>query len=155
VKKLIMSLVVIGACSSSSPTPAPAPTTRSPVLTGNQSGAGDALAAVRGFMSAAKEQDIQTMGGIFGDTQGPARDRIPRDELDKRSIIMMCYLKHDRYDIVGDAQAAGGGRSVVVNLTYKDLTRSTHFQVVTGPQQRWYVRSFEPSTLQDICSKRG
>jgi hypothetical protein len=67
---------------------------------------------------------------------------------------MVRCLRHDRYDIVGDAPSAGGGRAIAVSLAFKELTRSTSFAVVQGPERRWYVQKFEPSTLQDICVRR-
>jgi hypothetical protein len=146
-----MLFALLAACRSTTTTtvnPAPAPS-------GNATGGQDAQAAVRGFMTAAKNQDLQAMGALFGDTYGAARERIGRDELEKRELIMMCYLRHDRYDLLGEAPAPGGGRAVAVSVTYKDITRSTNFDVVRGPESRWYVKSFDINSLQDICSRKG
>jgi len=123
-------------------------------MSGNQTGAADPLGAVKGFLAAAKDQDLQAMGGIFGDAEGAARDRIPRQELEQRELFMVRCLRHDRYDIVANAPSAGGGQTIAVNLSFKELTRSTSFAVVQGPERRWYVQKFEPSTLQDICVRR-
>lgn len=158
-KKLIMSLVslvLVGAChsSSSSSTTTAAPVPR-PAPVDNRTGAADAVAALRGFLAAAKEPDLQAMGVLFGDSQGPARDGLPRDELEKRELIMVKCLRHDRYDIAGDAPAPGGGRNFVVNLAFKELTRSSNFQVVQGPANRWYVQKFDLAALNDICSRRA
>jgi len=151
-KKLIISLVLIAACQTSTKAVSgPAPMVRY----GNQVGAADAVTAVRGFLAAAKEPDLQAMGVLFGDAQGPARDVLPREELEKREVIMARCLRHDRYDIVGDAPNPGGGRNFVVNLVYHDLARSSNFEVVMGPSNRWYVQKFDPGALNDICSKRG
>jgi len=152
VKKLIAIAALLCACHSSATTTttsAPAP-----VVTGNQTGAPDATSAIRGFLAAAKQQDIQALGTLWGDAQGPARDRMDRTESEKRALIMVCYLKHDRYDIAGDAPNPGGTRSVVVNLTYHDVTRASNFSVVQGPGRRWYVENVDLKPLQDICSKR-
>jgi hypothetical protein len=124
-------------------------------LSGNETGAADALAAIRGFLSAAKQQDIQALGALWGDAQGPARDRMERAEAEKRALIMMCYLKHDRYDIAGDAPNPGGTRSVVVNMMLGPLTRSATFTVAQGPARRWYVQDVDLKALQDFCSRRG
>jgi hypothetical protein len=155
VRKLIISLALLAACRSSQPvtttTTTPAPT---PVV-GNETGAPDGLSAVRGFLAAAKSQDIQALGAMFGDQEGAARGRIPREELDKRALIMMRCLRHDRYEIAGDAPGLGGSRAVVVNLTLGTLSRSSNFQVVLGPENRWYVKEFDMGALQDICTQRG
>ena len=67
---------------------------------------------------------------------------------------MVCYLKHDRYTIVGDAPNPGGTRAVVVNLTLGDLTRSANFQVAQGPGNRWYVQDVDLKALQDFCARK-
>src|SRR5262249_9558597 len=113
-----------------------------------------AVSAVRGFLTAAKEPNLQAMASLFGDMQGPAREALPREELEQREVIMARCLRHDQYDIVGDAPSPGGGRNFVVNLVYKDLSRSSNFQVVMGPENRWYVQKFDPAALTDICSRK-
>jgi hypothetical protein len=155
VKKIIIAAVLVsmaGACRSSSTTVG---TSSQPVLNGNQTGAPDALSAVRAFMTAAKQQDLQAMGAIWGGPAGPARDLWGRQELEKRELIMMCYLKHDRYEVIGDAPSPGGTRAYALNLSYRDLTRSTTFQLVQGPAGRWYVKEADIKTLQDICSRKA
>ena len=127
VKKLITAVVVLcaAACSSSSSVTKTAPTPASgPVVSGNQTGAADPVLAIRGFLSAAKSQDIQALGALWGDAQGPARDRMERSEAEKRELIMACYLKHDRYDIVGDAPNPGGTRAIVTRRNRYRATSS-------------------------------
>jgi len=150
-KKLIMSLVLIGACHSSPP-PVTGPVTVVPI--GSGSGAPDPVSAVRGFLDAAKEPDLQAMSVLFGDTQGAARDGLPREELEKRELIMVRCLRHDRYDVVRDTPAPGGGRTFSVNINYRGLSRSSNFQVVRGPSNRWYVQKFDLGALNDICTHR-
>jgi hypothetical protein len=161
VKKLIgacATFVFAAGCSSAPPTPtpraAPTTTTSSRVMTGNQTGAADPLTAVRGFMTAVKQTDLQALGAIWGDAQGPARDAYDREQLEKRELIMMCYLKHDRYDIVGDAPGTNSARSVAVNLTHGDVTRATTFTVVPASSGRWYVSNVDLKNLQELCSSR-
>ena len=151
-KKLIvfLSLAVVAGCHS-----APKSTAPRPVLSGSQTGAPNAQAAVDGFLAAVKTQDLQAMGALWGGPDGPARDLMPREELEKRELIMACYLKHDHYDIIGDAPNPGGSRAFVVSVSYKDLTRSTTVQVVQGPAQRWYVETVDVLKLTDICARKG
>jgi hypothetical protein len=150
VKKLIAALFVLAACHSSPPS-----TGSAPMLSGNQTGAPDAIGAIRGFLAAAKQQDLQAMGAMWGSPNGAVREQMDRSELEKRELIMMCYLKYDRYDIVGDAPNPGGTRAAVVNLTFADITRSTTFNVVQGPASRWYVSNFDIDKLHDICARKG
>ena len=156
-KKLITSFVLLAAChsTSSSVTSSTPMTTPTPVLRGNQTGAADANTAIRGFLTAAKQTDLQAMGALWGSAQGPARDMLPREELEKRELVMMCHLKHDRYDVVGDAPNPGGTRAVIVSLTLGELTRSTNFQVVRGPDSRWYVQDIDLKPLQEFCARKG
>jgi hypothetical protein len=155
VKKLITSFVLLAACHSTSSTVTTSTPAPAPVLRGNQTGAPDALSAIRGFLAAAKQTDLQAMGALWGNAQGPARDQWPRDELEKRELVMMCFLKHDRYDILGDAPNPGGTRAVIVSMSLGDLTRSTNFEVVRGPESRWYVQNVDVKTLQDFCARKG
>ena len=154
-KKLIISLLLVGACKTTT-VQSPPTTTSAPVSSVSGPGAADAQGAVRGFMAAAKQTDLQALGSLWGDKEGPARDRYPRDELEKRGIIMTRCLRHDSYDIVGDAPAVGGARAMVINLRLGDLSRSAEFLVVRGPSQRWYVQDVVNmmARLQDICQHK-
>ena len=154
-KKVIITLVLLSACSSSPSTSTRTTTAPAPAVSGSQTGGADAMAAIRGFLTAAKQQDIQSLGIFWGDAQGPARDRMERTEAEKRELIMVCYLKHDRYEIAGDAPNPGGTRAVVVNLTLGPLTRSANFQVVQGPGSRWYVSDVDLKALQDFCARKS
>ena len=154
-KKVIIAAVFCCACQSAPSTSSRTSTAPSPAVSGSQTGGADAMAAIRGFLTAAKQQDIQSLGVFWGDKDGPARDRMERTEAEKRELIMVCYLKHDRYDIAGDAPNPGGTRAVVVNLTLGPLTRSANFQVTQGPGSRWYVTDVDLKALQDFCARKS
>jgi hypothetical protein len=149
VRKLISGLVLLAACHTA------APVTRStPVTSSNQVGATDPAGAVRGFLAAVSQQDLQAMSNLWGGPDGLARDQLGRPELEKRELIMMCYLKHDRFDILGEAPDPTGGRVLAVRLTLGQLSQSTNFHVIRGSQSRWYVVSFDIQQLQQFCAKR-
>ena len=153
-KKIITTMAVLAlqaGCHSARPAPPPQP---SPTTNGGLTGAADAAGAVRAFMTAAKQQDLQALGGIWGDASGPARDAISREELEKRELIMLRCLRHDRYAVVGDAPSAGGSRTMVVNISYKDTSPSANFTVVRGPASRWYVQTVDLEPLQKICAAK-
>lgn len=158
-KKLIAAiapLALAAACHSSPPPPTPAPTstpTRG-VLSGNATGAPDATSAVRAFMTAVKATDLQAMGALWGDVQGPARDALPRDELEKREFIMMCSLRHDHFEILPDVPGQNGSRTVPVSVSLGSLTRTTTFTVVQGPARRWYVQNVDLAHMEEFCSRR-
>jgi hypothetical protein len=155
VKKLIISLLFAGACRTTT-VQSTTTTASTPAASAGATGAADAQGAVRGFMSAAKQTDLQALGAYWGDKDGPARERYPRDELEKRGIIMTRCLRHDSYDIVGEAPAVGGAIAMVINLRLGDLTQSADFLVVRGPSQRWYVQDVVQmmTRLQQICQRK-
>ena len=149
-KKLIAGLLLVAACRTTT-----VETSTTPAVRGNQTGAPDAAGAVRGFLAAAKAQDLQAMGALFGDKDGTARDRIPREELEKREIIMASCLKHDRYDIVGDAPGTAGSRTMAVNLTKGERSAAINFDVVPASDHRWYVQKFDIEKLMQEYCKAG
>lgn len=102
-------------------------------------------------MAAAKLQSVQGLSMWWGDANGPSRDAMEKDQLEKRELIMLKCLKHDRYDVVGDAPTEGGARDVVVNMIYHESASTTHMTVVAGPQNRWYVQSVDLTPLHSVC----
>jgi hypothetical protein len=155
-KKVIMGLLLVGACQTTTQQVVGSAATPAVSTSGSgKYGAADPAMAVKGFMVAAKKTDLQAMGDLWGDQTGLARDRFSADELQKRELYVMRCLRHDSYDIIGDAPSLGGARAVVVQVSYGDLTRSANVEVVRGPSQRWYVRDVDTKSLQDICMHRG
>jgi hypothetical protein len=58
-------------------------------------------------------------------------------------------LKHDRYDIVGDAPQSGA--RIIVNVVYREAANTTHLTVVPGPQNRWFVKDVDLQSLHTAC----
>ncbi|HEX5973057.1 MAG TPA: hypothetical protein VFY85_14085 [Gemmatimonadaceae bacterium] len=150
-KLLIGLLVVVGACTTRTTViPAtPSPTTTSSV---GQRSPREALAT---FLSAANAQDLQAMSAVWGDKDGSVRSsgKMGREEIEKREIIMMCYLKHDRYRVVSESPAVDNERVLAVELTKGKLSRTAGFNMATdGP--RWYVRSADLEALRDLCAEK-
>jgi len=150
--KVIVGVVLAGAISACRTSTTSTTTVSSPAASGNQTGAADPMSALRGFISAANNTDLQAMGALFGDEEGTARDRLPRETLEMREILMAKCLKNDSYDVIGDAPAPGGGRSYVVKLNKANKAGTAGFEVVRGPDKRWYLHSFEIQKLMvDYC----
>jgi hypothetical protein len=102
VRKLLIGLLVaVGACTTRTTTipatPAPTPTTTAGQQTPRQ--------ALTTFLAAANATDLQAMSGVWGDKDGSVRasGKMGREEIEKREIIMMCYLRHDKYRIVSES----------------------------------------------------
>jgi hypothetical protein len=157
-KKVISSvalLFAVAACHHASPPAASPASTVEASRSGNATGASSAEAAVRGFLAAVKNQDLQALSSYWGDKEGLARDRYALAELNRRELIMMCYLKHDTAQILSEAPSPDGGRTVAVQLTLGKLSASTNFQTVVGPDGRWYVLTVpEIASLEPFCAKR-
>ena len=147
-RKFVVALLLLGACHAAG-TPA-----SSPSPDGRQTGAASPRAAVDAFLGAVKSQDLQAMSVIWGRDKGPARDAIERNELEKRELIMQCYLTHDSYRVLSDLTGEKGKRVFRVALTKGQLTRETNFTTVRGPAERWYVEEVDLAATADLCSRR-
>lgn len=117
----------------------------------NLTGAPDAESAVRAFLAAAKAQDLQAFGSVWGTDQGPARESMDRDELEKREIYLLKCLAHDSYRILSSQPGTDARRIFSVELRRQALTRTANFYSVPGPSNRWYVENFDIVELQDFC----
>lgn len=112
--------------------------------------------AVQRFLAAAKAQDLDAMSVIWGSAAGPARSTMDRPTWEMREIIMMPCLKHDSFRILGEAPATGGDRVFLVELKYRDLTRSASFTSARDVStQRWYVLAVDLEKLAEICKRKG
>ena len=123
--------------------------------TGPTVGASNARAALDGFLNGVRAQDLQVMSQYWGNSQGPARDRFDRAELEKREIIMACHLAHDRVRVLDDAARAGDRHNFTVELTYGTITRTTEIVTVKGPSERWYVENADIRSTQALCEARS
>jgi hypothetical protein len=146
-KKLIGLALLLSACHrSANPNP--------PLPAGTQVGAATPAAAVATFLAAVKEGDLQAISTVWGDEEGTVRDRLDRTALEQREYYMARCARHDKYLVVSEATGQQGSRVLAVQLTRGPLTRSTNFEVVKGPQNRWYVKNFDLKSVDDICTAR-
>ena len=121
-------------------------------------GAATPQAAVEMMLAAAQAQDLQGISAVWGNEEYMTRDRVSRDELEKRAIIMSCLMRHTSQK-VGAAQLKGGARYIVdVDLTQATSTARTTFEVAKTPSGRWLVADVNVVPLQGInrgCAGRG
>jgi len=113
-------------------------------------GASSPRQAVDAFLGGVKAQDIQAMSQVWGTTKGPAREQIPREELEKRILVMQCYFSHDSYRVLNERRT-DTGRAFQVALTKGSLTRETTFYTVRGPSNRWYVENADMDPVKELC----
>ena len=121
----------------------------SPGLTTGTIGADSPRGAVEGFLAAARAQDMVTLGRLFGDETGLAKDRDDKDQFEKREIIMICTLKHDTATVTEGAATVGGERVFQVELRQGNMTGNSKFTAVRGPGERWFVKGFDIVALQN------
>ena len=99
-------------------------------------------------MQAVNDTNLVTMAQLWGTTKGPAADRMPRDELEKRLIIMQRYLSNASFEI----QPAQPGRVLPksadeqfysVRLVRSDgCVKTVPFTVVRG-RNGWLVSDID------------
>lgn len=107
--------------------------------------------AVDAFLDAVRTEDLQAMGATWGTSNGPARESIERTELEKRVIILQCYLQHDSYRVISEVPGEAGRRVVRVELTRGTDKRQPALHTVQGPGGRWFVENVELAAVRDFC----
>ena len=120
-------------------------------------GAATPKGAVEMMLTAAKMQDIQAMSAVWGDEKGMTRDRVDRNELETRSIGLICLLKHES-EKIGEPQQASGGRFLInADLVQGSNSATTTFTLARSPAGRWLVTTFDVIALQNkgFCKRTG
>jgi hypothetical protein len=135
VKRLALLLVFTAAC-------------RTVPVGSGASGADSQTAAVERFLAAARAKDIKALSDVWGDESGPARNKFPTKELERRELIMVCLLRHDQSRIAPASRTEGGRFALPVELSQGTLKATSTFTVAKGPSDRWYVQDFEMVPLQ-------
>ncbi len=144
-KRIALLLVLVTACKTVA--------VRDPAMTG----AATPRATVDRFLAAARAQDMQALGADFGDAKGPMRDQNPRDVTEKRMIIMLQCLRHDKAVVGEPVRGEGGRQRFSVDFSQGANKATVLFTTIQGPSERWYVESFEIVALQNkgFCNKPG
>ena len=108
--------------------------------------------AVEHFLAAAKAQNLQALAMAWGTDKGPARDVVEKSQIERRELIMMCYLNHDSYRVRSEGPGQEGRRSFVVDLNRGGLVRTTTLTTIAGPANRYYVEKAALEPLTDLCA---
>ncbi len=154
-RRLPHALVLLTACKTVS---VPAPVTVGPGSTiisapagavASGDGAPTPRAAVETYLAAAKAQDIQAMSSVWGDETGSIRKTRGRDEVEKRAIIVSCFLKTSTATVGEPSRGEGARLLVPTTLTQGKVSASPKFTVTQGPGQRWFVMDFDMTLLQN------
>ncbi|HKT10139.1 MAG TPA: hypothetical protein VJR24_19715 [Gemmatimonadaceae bacterium] len=146
-KRFVAVLVFLAACSTSAAQQRPTTTVSSNVV-----GADTPRQAVQQFLAAAHAQDLKAMALVWGTNDGPARDVVESSQLEKRELIMQCYVSHDSYSVLSEVPGEKGARILAVSLTKGQLARQSKFTAVKGRGDRWFVEDVQLEPLKDLCA---
>lgn len=151
-KKFLLVMLALSACSRATTTTTTSPAGTTTTTTGPQLvGASSPRLAVEQFLTAVRAQDLQAMSVVFGTSNGPSRDNMDREQLDKRLIILQCYFNHDKSRMLGETPGEGGHRIFTVELTRGRLVKSPRFYAIKGPGERWFVDNMEIAAVREFC----
>jgi hypothetical protein len=122
------------------------------VAMGSEGGAASSAQAVAQFLAAAKSQDLQAVGAVWGNEESPTRDRIEREEYERRVLIMMCHLRHDAASVGAAAPGEQGRVLHRAELSQGEKTASVQFTTVRNRKSgRWYVFDFDLGAVREFC----
>ena len=92
------------------------------------------------------------MALVWGTHDGPARDVVDHSQLEKREMIMQCYVSHDTFSVLSEVQGEKGARILSVSLSKGQLARQSKFTAVQAHDERWYIEDIQLEPLKDLCA---
>jgi len=116
---------------------------------GSGTGAPSPNAAIQQFLSAARQKDLTAMAAVWGTVKGPASKSMPTKELERRELIMIQCLSHEKATIGASTPGEAGRLRIPVELVLLTQKATPAFTVVRGPSNRWYVENFEIDQMRD------
>jgi len=116
---------------------------------GADAGAASPTAAIQRFLDSAKRRDLVAMEQVWGTDKGVASATMTRKELERRELIMIQCLRHEKATIGAPGPSEGGRLRIPVDLAMNAKRASPIFTVVRGPASHWYVENFELDQLRD------
>ena len=113
--------------------------------------------AVDRYLAGARAQDMQAIGSVFGNDQGPVRDHADRATIERQFLIQLQCTRHDKAVIAEPTRGEGGRQIFSIDFTQGSNKATVLFTTVRGPADRWYVEKFDIVTLQNkgFCNKGG
>jgi hypothetical protein len=111
--------------------------------------------ALQAFLAAAQDRDLEAMAVVWGGEKGSAARYMPKEERDKRLLIVQCHLQHDAAKVVSEYPTDGGRRGFRVDLTFRGITKTTTMQAALGPNRRWFLESADIEKTAEFCRMGG
>lgn len=123
------------------------------VAGGRPSGGATGEEAVRRYLEAASTKDMDGLAAVWGTEDAPLASRATRQEMERRSLIVMCHLRHDDAQ-VGAAEPGESGRlRFRVALRQGERSASTVFTTVRQRRSgRWFVETFDLPAVAALCT---
>lgn len=122
-------------------------TTRTERIAITPSDAGVApVLTVERFLRAVNARDYETMARLFGNSEGPIRDRDPKPEVERRMFALASVLRHDDYTVEDEMPAPGrSGEAIhiVVRLHMGEQRVPVPFTVVRSRRFGWLVENID------------
>jgi hypothetical protein len=107
------------------------------------SGAPTPRGAVERFLAAVRSQDLQALALVWGSKKGPARETLPRQDMEKQEVILVNCLANDSASFLDENGAPEGERQVRFVLYHGTISRTRVFTTASGPLSRWYVQEID------------
>ncbi len=109
--------------------------------------------AVVQFLDAARAQDMDQMSAVWGNAESPTRDRVERQELERRLLIMICHLKHDESRLA-PAQMGEAGRMLLrADLKQGTKEATVPFTLVKNARtDLWFVEDVDLRPAREFCT---
>ena len=109
--------------------------------------------AVVQFLDAARAKDMDQMSAVWGNADGPTRDRVERQELERRLLIMICFFKHDESRLA-PAQRGEAGRTIIrADIKQGPKTATVPFTLIKNSRtDMWFVEDVDLRPLREFCS---
>ncbi len=122
-------------------------TTRTERIAATPADAGVApVLTVERFLRAVNARDYETMARLFGNKEGPVRNRDPKPEVERRMFALASVLRHDDYTVEDEMPAPGRiGEAVdiIVRLHMGEQRVPVPFTVVRSRQSGWLVENID------------
>jgi len=97
---------------------------------------------------------MDQMSAVWGNAESPTRDRVERQELERRLLIMTCHLKHDESRLA-PAQMGEAGRMLLradLKQGMKEVT--VPFTLVKNPRtEMWFVEDVDLRPAREFCTR--
>lgn len=102
-----------------------------------------AAAAVRSFMQAVADSNVDKMASLWGTANGPASQTRQPADYERRVAIMQAYLRNDSFRVTSDVEETPARRALQVELRRKTCTWSVPFVSVKTNTGSWLVNQVD------------